>query len=167
MSAATVRPMRPDDLPRCRELWNIVVRDGIAFPQTDELDDVEAAKFFGAQSAVGVAELDGEPDAVGLYILHPNNVGRCGHIANASYAVDPTLRGRHIGEALVRDSLETARSLGFRILQFNAVVASNAGARHLYEKIGFTPLGTIPGGFHHDDGTYEDIVPYIYDLTTL
>ncbi|MGI6221592.1 MAG: GNAT family N-acetyltransferase [Coriobacteriales bacterium] len=163
-----IRHMEPVDLPRCRELWNIVVRDGVAFPQTDELDDAEAAEFFGSQSATRVAELtgeDGKSQVVGLYILHPNNVGRCGHISNASYAVDPEMRGRHIGEALVRDSLDAARSLGFRILQFNAVVASNASARHLYEKIGFTPLGTIPGGFRLDDGTYEDIVPYIYNLT--
>ena len=164
MPAVTVRPMSPGDLPRCRELWNIVVRDGIAFPQTDELSGTEAAEFLAAQSAVGVAELE-DGLVVGLYILHPNNVGRCGHIANASYAVDPELRGMHIGEALVRNSLETACGLGFRILQFNAVVASNVGARHLYEKIGFTPLGTIPGGFRLDDGTYEDIVPYLYDLT--
>ena len=31
------------------------------------------------------------------YILHPNNIGRCGHIANASYAVSSKSRGLHIG----------------------------------------------------------------------
>ncbi len=40
-------------------------------------------------------------EIVGLYILHPNNVGRCGHICNASYAVRRDLRGEHIGEKLV------------------------------------------------------------------
>ena len=84
---------------------------------------------------------------MGLYILHPNNVGRCGHICNASYAVKSQLRGHHIGEALVKHCMEQGKKLGFRILQFNAVVKSNASALHLYEKLGFTQLGVIPGGF--------------------
>ena len=53
-----------------------------------------------------------------------------------------------------------AGKLKYRILQFNAVVATNAAARHLYEKIGFRQLGTIPGGFRMKDGHYEDICPY-------
>ena len=101
---------------------------------------------------------------VGLYILHPNNVGRCGHICNASYAVRADQRGRHIGESLVRHSMTTAKELGFRILQFNAVVKSNKSALHLYEKLGFVQLGVIPGGFKKDNGTYEDIVPHYITL---
>ena len=101
---------------------------------------------------------------MGLYILHPNNVGRCGHICNASYAVRRDCRGQHIGELLVRHSMAKGRALGFRILQFNAVVKSNAPALALYAKIGFTPLGVIPGGFLAKDGTYEDIVPHYIEL---
>ena len=101
---------------------------------------------------------------LGLYILHPNNVGRCGHICNASYAVLRESRGLHIGEALVKDCLDRAGKLGFRILQFNAVVASNIHARHLYERLGFSQLGTIPGGFRMKDGRYEDICPYYRKL---
>lgn len=100
----------------------------------------------------------------GLYILHPNNVGRCGHICNASYAVEREARGLHIGEKLVSDCLRQGRAHGFRILQFNAVVASNTHARHLYERLGFQPLGVIPGGFRMKDGHYEDIYPYYHVL---
>ena len=101
---------------------------------------------------------------VGLYILHPNNIGRCGHIANASYAVSAACRGRHIGEQLVRDCMAKGKALGFRVLQFNAVVATNLPARRLYEHIGFTQLGTIPGGFRQKDGSYADICPYYIEL---
>lgn len=87
-------------------------------------------------------------------------MGRCGHICNASYAVAQDSRGLHIGEKLVLDCMEQARRLGFRILQFNAVVRSNIHARHLYERLGFQQLGTIPGGFRRKDGRYEDICPY-------
>lgn len=77
---------------------------------------------------------------MGLYILHPNNVGRCGHICNASYAVSSKCRGQHIGEKLVTDCLSKAKELGF------------------------VQLGTIPGGFRMKDGHYENICPYYHTL---
>ena len=139
-------------------IWNEIVEEGIAFPQEDCLDRESGTAFFASQSYTGVAEADGK--ILGLYILHPNNVGRCGHICNASYAVSSKARGQHIGEKLVLDCLRKAKELGFRVLQFNAVVESNIHARHLYERLGFTQLGTIPGGFRMKDGSYANICPY-------
>ena len=101
---------------------------------------------------------------MGLYILHPNNIGRCGHICNASYAVKKGLRGQHIGEKLVTDCMEKGKELGFKILQFNAVVRSNEYALRLYKKLGFVQLGIIPGGFLMKDGTYEDIILHYHVL---
>ena len=138
-------------------IWNQVVRGGIAFPQEEELTEATAPALFDSQSHCGVAEEEGR--VVGLYILHPNNVGRCGHLCNASYAVEAGCQGRGIGRALVTDCMVQGKELGFGILQFNAVVASNAAARHLYESLGFQGLGTIPGGFRMPDGSYADICP--------
>ncbi|MBQ9878969.1 MAG: GNAT family N-acetyltransferase [Clostridia bacterium] len=157
-----VREYVHNDLPDMIRIWNEVVEEGIAFPQEEPLDLESGAAFFASQSYVGVAETGGR--IVGLYILHPNNVGRCGHICNASYAVSSEARGRHIGEELVLDSLRVGRKLGFRVLQFNAVVESNSHARHLYERLGFKQLGTIPGGFRMKDGHFENICPYYREL---
>ena len=159
----SVRSYTPADVPAMVELWNEVVRDGIAYPQEDELTLAAGAEFFAAQSSCGVAA-DENGRVLGLYILHPNNVGRCGHIANASYAVGSSARGLHIGEQLVLHSLKTAKALGFRVMQFNAVVAANTHARHLYERVGFQQLGTIPAGVRLKDGTYADICPYYKTL---
>lgn len=157
-----VREYNENDLARMIEIWNEVVEEGIAFPQEEILDAESGRAFFASQTYCGVAEENGR--ILGLYILHPNNVGRCGHICNASYAVDETLRGLHIGEKLVADCLKKAPEFGYRILQFNAVVATNTHARHLYERLGFSQLGTIPGGFRMKDGSYEDICPYYHVL---
>lgn len=157
-----IRKYNPNDLPSMIAIWNEVVEDGIAFPQEELLDDVTGADFFSSQSYCGVADDDGR--ILGLYILHPNNVGRCGHICNASYAVSSDVRGKHIGEQLVLDCLKKGRELGFRVLQFNAVVETNIHARHLYERLGFKQLGTIPGGFRMKDGHYENICPYYIEL---
>ena len=157
-----IRKYKPEDMPAMLAIWNEVVEAGDAFPQEETLDEKTGAKFFAAQTRTAVAEDEGK--ILGLYILHPNNVGRCAHIANASYAVTATARGKHIGEALVFDSLRNAKTLGFHILQFNAVVESNIHARHLYERIGFQQLGTIPRGFRMKNGRYANICPYIYEL---
>lgn len=157
-----IRKYNLDDLPEMITIWNEVVEEGIAFPQEDQLDKRSGAEFFASQSYCGVADDNGK--ILGLYILHPNNVGRCGHICNASYAVLSGARGKHIGEQLILDCLETGKKLGFRILQFNAVVETNIPARHLYERLGFQQIGTIPGGFRMKDGHYENICPYYHEL---
>lgn len=146
------------------DIWNEVVEEGIAFPQEETLNISSGMEFFSSQSYCGVAEDTDTGAIMGLYILHPNNIGRCGHISNASYAVKSDARGLHIGEKLVKDCMKQGKAIGFRILQFNAVVKTNIGARRLYERLGFTPLGTIPGGFLMKNGTYEDIVPYFCEL---
>lgn len=163
MTDVKVRAYRDDDVPAMVAIWNEVVEDGIAFPQEETLDVAAGRKFFAEQSYCGVAEgQDGH--IYGLYILHPNNIGRCGHICNASYAVASASRGLHIGEALVKYCIVQGKAHGFRVLQFNAVVATNTHARHLYERMGFKQLGCIPGGFRMPDGSYEDICPYFREL---
>ncbi|HCD69658.1 MAG TPA: GNAT family N-acetyltransferase [Ruminococcaceae bacterium] len=161
--SVTIREYCSEDVQKAVEIWNEVIRAGNAFPQLELLDEKTGDEFFRSQSYTGIAA-DESGEIVGLYILHPNNVGRCGHICNASYAVKSGLRGRHIGEALVRDCIKTAKRLGFGILQFNAVVRTNKPALALYEKLGFVKLGVIPKGFLMKDGTYEDIIPHYIEL---
>ena len=144
----TIRKFEAKDVARMAEIWNQVVEDGVAFPQEEGLTGAEAE----------------QGNVKGLYILHPNNIGRVGHIANASYAVDRACRGEHIGELLVKDCLEQAKANGYRVLQFNAVVASNIHAFHLYQRLGFVDLGIIPGGFLNKDGVYEDIHVMYHNL---
>lgn len=158
-----VRKFEDNDIKSMIDIWNEVVEEGIAFPQLDSLNEKTGLEFFSSQSYCGVA-VDKNNEILGLYILHPNNVGRCGHISNASYAVKSTARNMSIGEKLVKDCMKMGRELGFRILQFNAVVKSNYQARHLYEKLGFKALGEIPEGFLMKDGSYEDIIPYYHEL---
>lgn len=160
----TVREYTEADLPIMINIWNEVVEDGIAFPQEEALDSETGKEFFASQSFSAVAVDEVTDEVLGLYILHPNNVGRCGHICNASYAVSKKARGLHIGEKLVSDCLSRAKALGFGVLQFNAVVRTNIHARHLYERLGFVQLGVIPKGFRMKDGHYEDICPYYHEL---
>ncbi len=158
-----IRDYTEKDAESAAEVWNGVVKAGQAFPQTDELDTKSANEFFRSQSKTAVAVDSNTEKIIGLYILHPNNVGRCGHICNASFAVDESARGEGIGGKLVKHCLKSAGEIGFKILQFNAVVKENLPARHLYEKLGFVMIGEVPGGFKADDG-YKDICLYYHTL---
>ena len=159
-----VRAYEKRDLHAMIQIWNEVVEEGIAFPQEELLGEATGADFFASQTYVAVAEDEASRTICGLYILHPNNIGRCGHICNTSYAVGSACRGRHIGRLLVLDSLYQAKQHAFTVLQFNAVVESNLRARHLYESLGFVQLGTIPNGFRMKDGHFENICPYYHVL---
>lgn len=158
-----IREYCEKDICEMIQIWNEVVEDGIAFPQEDFLDRKTGLLFFESQTYCGVA-VDENDNVFGLYILHPNNIGRCGHIGNASYAVRKNSRGLHIGELLVKNCLQQAKLHGFRLLQFNAVVATNIHARHLYERLGFIQLGIIKNGFRMKDDSYEDICLYYIEL---
>ena len=141
-----IRKFEPDDTDTAIKIWNEVVDDGVAFPQLDELDHESGLAFFEEQTYTGIA------------------VDSDGHICNASYAVSSAHRGKQIGEFLVTDCIKRAPEFNFKILQFNAVVASNKAALHLYKKLGFIQLGVIPKGFLLKDGTYEDIIPHYLEL---
>lgn len=151
------------DLPAMLKIWNEIVEAGQYFPQESPETQSSGKDFFASQSFCGVSKnVDGE--ITGLYILHPNNIGRCGHICNASYGVASGNRGKGIGRALVEHSLAKAKELGFRIMQFNAVTSDNTAANTLYPELGFIRLGTIPQGFHRPNGSWQDINLYYRKL---
>lgn len=158
----TIRKYSDQDLEQMKMIWNEIVEEGTSFPEEKILTLKEARNFFANKTCASVALNNTE--VVGLYIIQPNNIGRCEHIANASYGVKSTCRGKGIGKRLVEHSLQTARSLGFRIMQFNAVTTTNERAIQLYKKLGFTALGKIPGGFKQKDGQYVDIIPFFKEI---
>jgi L-amino acid N-acyltransferase YncA len=81
--------------------------------------------------------------------MNPNQKGPGAHVASASYMVDPAHAGRGVGRALGEETLAWARREGYRAMQFNAVVETNARAVALWRSLGFEVLGTLPEGFHH------------------
>lgn len=151
----TFRPYANDDLAYLKDIWNDILEDGIYFPGDHLLEQTEFETLLTSQSCVTCILVDLE--VAGYFILHPNNIGRCSHIANASYAISKNYRGKKLAEPLVRKSVELAKELGFRGMQFNAVVSGNTAAIHTYQKIGFNIVGTIPQGFRLKSGEYSDM----------
>ncbi|GAA5422127.1 GNAT family N-acetyltransferase [Tetragenococcus halophilus] len=147
-------------LAQMTKVWNDVLKDGDAFPGEELFTEEEFETYVAEQSIVRCMTIKGK--LAGFYVLHPNNIGRCSHVANASYCIDKSYRGRKIFSNLVEDSLIQAKAQGFTGMQYNAVVTSNLPAIHIYQKNGFTTVGTIPAGFRLKDGRYSDM--YIMSL---
>jgi len=90
-----------------------------------------------------------EDEVVGTYILKPNQPCLGSHVANAGYMVKADGQGKGVGRAMCEHSLEEARRAGFLAMQFNMVVSTNESAVALWQKLGFSIVGTIPKAFKH------------------
>ena len=160
MTAPVLRPFEPDDRAGVERIADEIVRDGSVFPFEDMAGVLEY--WFAPRSVVVVAAVGDE--VVGTYALKPNLPDRGAHVCNAGYMVAEAARGRGVGRALCEHSLRKARELGYRLMQFNQVVATNLGAVHLWQELGFRIVGTIPGSFRHPDQGYVDAHVMVREL---
>jgi ribosomal protein S18 acetylase RimI-like enzyme len=102
---------------------------------------------------------------VGTYILKANQPALGSHVANAAFMVAPHARGRGVGRHMGEHALHEARRLGFRAMQFNFVVSTNASAIRLWQQLGFKIVGTLPGAFRHADKGFVDALIMFRSLT--
>jgi len=106
-----------------------------------------------------------EREVVGTYILKANQPALGSHVANAAFMVSPHARGGHVGRNLGEHALIEARRLGFRAMQFNFVVSTNAPAIRLWQHLGFKVVGTLPAAFRHPQNGYVDAYVMFRPLT--
>jgi GNAT superfamily N-acetyltransferase len=146
---------RSDD----EQLWAILeptLRAGETYPQPRDISRDDAlAYWWKPEHAIFVAE-DESGRLIGTYYLKANSGGPAGHVANGGYMTLPGAWGHGVGRALCLHSLDEARRRGFRAVQFNLVVATNARALHLWQACGFEIVGRLPGAFAHPTLGYVD-----------
>jgi L-amino acid N-acyltransferase YncA len=140
-------------------IWKIfheIVAAGDTYALDPDLSRKEALQYWcGKNTRVYVAENGGR--VVGTYILRPNQSGGGSHVANAAFMVAPDAQGQRVGRAMAEHCLTEAYRLGFRAMQFNFVVSTNASAIRLWRKLGFKIVGTLPGAFRHPQKGYVDV----------
>ncbi len=151
-----IRRATEEDADGIWEIFRAVVVTGDTYTFDPRIERAEAlAYWFRADTKTFVAEDDRAP-LLGTYILRPNQPGAGAHVANAAFMVAPAARRRGVGRALGEHCLTRARELGFRAMQFNFVVSSNAGAVKIWQELGFAIVGTLPGAFRHPTLGYVD-----------
>jgi len=143
-----IRDARPEDWAGIWPFFRQIVAAGETYTWPRDMSEHDArAAWFPSPGRTVVASVAGT--VVGTAKTQPNQAGPGAHVANASFMVDPAYGGRGIGRALGEHVLAGARADGYRAMQFNAVVASNAGAVRLWSSLGFTVVGAVPAAFDH------------------
>ena len=149
MSQVIVRPATDADWPALWPIVEAVVRAGETYAYPRDLTE-SAARTIWMQTAPGMTLVAVEGDHVlGSARITPNQRGGGAHVANASVMVGAAARGLGVGRLLGETAVDWARNAGFRAIQFNAVVETNAVAVALWRSLGFETIGTVPDAFDH------------------
>lgn len=150
-----IREATADDWAAIWPFFHRITAAGDTFTFPLDLDEETGRGWwmYEAPNRTVVAVAD-DGTVLGTAKMNRNQNGNGAHVASASYMVDPAHGGRGVGRALVEYTVDWAREQGFRAMQFNAVAASNIHAVRLYERLGFTVIGTVPEGFLHPEQGY-------------
>lgn len=144
-----VRQATDADWPAIWPIVEAVVRAGETYTYPRDLTEAGArALWMLPPPGVVLVAVDGDV-VLGSAKIAPNQMGGGAHVANASFMVGPAARGRGVGRLLGESALDWARGAGFRAMQFNAVVETNATAVALWRSLGFDIVGTVPQAFDH------------------
>lgn len=182
--AIAIRPARDDDDEAIWEILRPVLRagetyaidpdiareDAIAYwrgPGRHAFVAVESMQEAGGEGAGGEggaprSEPGDEPsdgEILGVYYIKANSAGGGAHVCNCGYVTAASARGRGVARRMAEHSFTTAVALGFRAMQYNAVVATNVGAVRLWRSLGFWIVGTLPGAFAHP--VHGDVDAYV------
>jgi GNAT superfamily N-acetyltransferase len=151
----TIRDATPADDDAIAAIFREVVEAGETFAFPADMPRADVLRFWtGPPARAYVAELDGR--VVGSSFIKPNQPDRGSHIANGGFMVAGSVRGRGVGRALGEHAIEEARRLGYRAMQFNFVVSTNAAVK-LWQDLGFAIVGTLPGAFRHPTLGFVDV----------
>lgn len=160
MSTLVIRPATEQDKPGIWQVLEPMIRAGESYTLPRDMPRDEAlAYWFSPGHDVFVAEAAGK--VAGTYFLKANHKGGGSHVANCGYVVAPEAGERGIGRAMCEDSLQRAKTRGFRAMQFNFVVSSNERAVRLWQALGFEVVGRLRSAFNHPTlGMVDALVMY-------
>ena len=151
----TIEAAATEDFSKIWEIFRLIVLPGdtVSFPPDIT---IEEAKKYWMSDGMNTYKAVLDDKIVGTYVLKPNFPGLGSHVANGGYMVHPEYQGKKIGTQMTIHSLEEARRLGFKAMQYNLVVSTNISAVKLYQKMGFKIVGTLPKAFNHMQLGYVD-----------
>lgn len=135
------------DWPQIWPFFAAIVAAGETYAYPDDLTSDQAQRLWLEQPPGLTVVLEESGRVLGTAKMGPNRPARGDHIGTASFMVDPEAPGRGIGRALASYVVNWHREQGYAGIQFNAVVETNEAAVHLWQSLGFTIVGTVPGAF--------------------
>lgn len=132
-------------------LWNVlepVFRAGETYPLAPDISKADARTVW-IDTPTLTFVVEHQDKIIGSYYIKPNQSALGAHVCNCGYVTSPDARGMGVASAMCIHSQEAGRELGFLAMQYNLVVATNEAAVHLWQKMGFELVGTLPRAFNH------------------
>lgn len=158
-----IRPMTPADLAPLFAIFRGIAAEGEMLAQDASTSREEFESYWTARGGEQwVVCEDGV--VLGGFTLRANHPDRGAHVGTATYLVANGARGKGAGLRLGERSIERARALGFRSMQFNFVVSTNVSAVRLWTRLGFRIVGTLPRAFRRASGELVDAYVMFKDL---
>lgn len=155
-----IREMTPADWPAVWAMFRQVAAAGDVFAYDEHTPEEVARALWCGPGCVGYVVEEGGR-LLGTYFLRPAQPGRGSHVANGGYMVAPDARGRGLASLMCGHSIEVARRLGYRAMQYVYVVSTNTAAVRVWEKHGFAVVGRVPKAFRHVEfGLVDTLVMY-------
>ena len=150
-----IRDATDTDWPSIWPFFAAIVRAGETYAYDTDLDeDHGRALWMERPPGRTVVAVDDGDAVLGSAKMGPNRGGNGAHVATASFMVAPEAQGRGVGRGLGEDAIAWAARAGYRAMQFNAVVETNAPAVALWTSLGFEIVGTAPEAFRHPEHGY-------------
>jgi L-amino acid N-acyltransferase YncA len=144
-----IREATAQDWPAIYPFFSAIVAEGETYAYPEHLSLEQARSYWMATPPGRTVVAVSDETVLGTASMGPNRPGRGAHVATASFMVDPAHGGHGVGRALGAHVLAWARQAGYRSMQFNAVVETNAPAVRLWQALGFQILATVPEAFNH------------------
>jgi L-amino acid N-acyltransferase YncA len=150
-----IRPALESDFAAMWPIFQEVVKPGATYVFAPNTSYQDAFAYWFAPGVTSyVAEDDGQ--VIGMYKLIPNHRDLGAHVANASFMVSPGYSGKGAGREMGLHCLREAKKAGYLAMQFNFVVSTNKAAVSLWQKLGFSIVGTLPKAFLHKSMGFVD-----------
>ena len=156
--------IRPFEEGHWNAIWQIiepVFRVGETYAYSPEITEEEAHKIWVEMSSATYGAVSENDEIIGTYYIKTNQPGLGSHVCNCGYIVGENTRSRGVASEMCIHSQQRATELGYRAMQYNLVVATNAGAIRLWKRHGFDVIGTLPNAFQHQRlGFVDALVMY-------
>lgn len=161
MSDVGIRPVEPGDDAAVWAILEPVFRAGDSYTIDPDVSWEEALGYWlGPSHRVYLAG-----EGLGTYYIRANQGGGGDHVCNCGYVTAAEARGKGVARAMLAHSLEEARRLGYRAMQYNFVVETNTRAIEIWARAGFETVGRLPGAFRHPEFGFVDALVMYKDLT--
>ena len=151
-----IRKINDNDWQAVWKIIEPVFRAGDTYAFPTDISSAEARAAWVDTPAATFVATDEKGNILGTYYIKPNQAGPGSHVCNCGYIVDTAARNLGIASAMCEHSQRAAIDLGFRAMQYNLVVSTNKGAIRLWQKHGFSIVGTLPQAFHHPRQGFVD-----------